>query len=95
MLVRRKVVGAFSQHIPVQVEIQIPKKKSIPWPRWKFHKADCAAFSSSLKVDIRFIPPSTKNDNGFTRLVLFTAKAYILRELRKMCIPGWSQECEI
>ena len=98
LTVGRKVLAAFphSQHRPVliSVGIQIPLIRSFPRPRWNFCKADWEAFSNRLDNGVRYIPPTLRNYDRFTKLILSTAKACIPRGFRKEYIPGWSQECE-
>ena len=96
--VGRKVLGAFphSQHRPVLISmgITIPLVRSFPRPRWNFSRADWDAFTARLEQCIRFIPPTIRNYDRFTKLVLSSAKLFIPRGYRKEYIPGWSQDCE-
>lgn len=96
--VSREVFTAFpnSQHRPVILEIglSIPIVTSIPRPRWNFQKANWTDYASLLDAAIRFIPPTPKNYERFSNLVIRTAKRCVPRGYRKEYIPCWSEDSD-
>ena len=79
----------------MEVGTQIPVIRGSDFPRWNFSKANWQGYSTALDKNIRFIAPLPNNYQKFVKMVIFTAKKYIPRGVRKEYVPCWIEANEV